>query len=241
MMVDQIMQDRSKEEAELNNKVSRVFGSLAIDKRRLPASQLQKRGVPAYVGEWILDAITPGEGELTSEDAQKLQQWADKFIPAPGDANLNKNRLLDGETLKVLTPVQVDVELTRKRQERVAKMSLLGIGDAFIGDTLVQRYPDMLNQGMWGVVSLVNTEDGVVVDSFRPMQASVNLQLYKEARAEFTLQEWRSLMLISMGYNPLTFTEEEQTFILCRLLPLVQKNMHMMELAPKGTGQKLHL
>jgi ATP-dependent Lon protease len=236
-MVDQLIQDRLKDEVELNQKVSAVFGSLAIDKRRLPASQLQKRGVPAYVGEWILDAITPGEGELTSEDAQKLQQWANKFIPAPGDANLNKNRLLDGETLKVLTPVQVDVELTRKRQERVAKMSLLGIGDAFIGDTLVQRYPDMLNQGMWGVVTLVNTEEGVVVDSFKPMQASVNLQLYKEARAEFTLQEWRSLMLISMGYNPLAFTEEEQTLMLCRLLPLVQKNMHLMELAPKGTGK----
>jgi ATP-dependent Lon protease len=69
------------------------------------------------------------------------------------------------------------------------------------------------------------------------MQASVNLQLYKEARAEFTLQEWRSLMLISMGYSPLAFTEEEQTLMLCRLLPLVQKNMHLMELAPKGTGK----
>ncbi|MCX6042573.1 MAG: hypothetical protein NTV69_15745, partial [Caldilinea sp.] len=29
----------------------------------------------------------------------------------------------------------------------------------------------------------------------------------------------------------------EQTWLLCRLLPLVQKNMHMMELAPKGTGK----
>ena len=142
-----------------------------------------------------------------------------------------------GKLVKVLTPVQVEVELTRRRQERVAKMGLLGIGDAFIADTMVQRYPDLLNQGMWGVVQLTNTEEGVAVDGFKPMQASVNLQLYKEARAEFTLQEWRALMLNSMGYNPLAFTEEEQTLLLCRLLPLVQKNMHMMELAPKGTGK----
>lgn len=40
-----------------------------------------------------------------------------------------------------------------------------------------------------------------------------------------------------MGYNATVFTEDEQTLLLCRLLPLVQKNMHMMELAPKGTGK----
>lgn len=215
----------------------RVFGDLAIDKRRLPASQLQKRGVPAYVGEWILDTLTPGDGALSAEEASKVQQWANKFISGPGDANLIKNRLLDGEMVKLLTPVQVEVELTRRRQERVAKMSLLGIGDAFLADTLVQRYPDLLNQGMWGIVQIVNTQDGVTLDSFKPMQASVNLELFKEAREQFTLQEWRSLILTSMGYNPDAFTEEEQMFLLCRLLPLVQKNMHMIELAPKGTGK----
>ena len=108
----------------LNQKVNRVFKNLAIDKRRLPMSQLQKRGIPAYVGEWLLDAIVPGQGPITPEEAAKLQKWADRFIPGPGDANMIKNRLLDGELVKVLTSVQVDVELTKRRQERVAKMSL---------------------------------------------------------------------------------------------------------------------
>jgi len=40
-----------------------------------------------------------------------------------------------------------------------------------------------------------------------------------------------------MGYNPTAFSENEQTLLLCRLLPLVQKNLHLMELAPKGTGK----
>jgi ATP-dependent Lon protease len=223
--------------AQLSEKVRRVFTDLAIDKRRLPASQLQKRGIPAYVGEWLLDTIVPGDGPLTSAEAERVQSWASRYIPSPNDANLLKNRLIDGEILKVLTVVQVDVVLTRKRQEKVAKMSLLGIGDAYIADTLVQQYPDLLNQGMWGVVELLNTQDGVTISHFRPMQASVNLRLYKEARHEFTLAEWQALMLTSMGYNPCAFTQEEQLWLLCRLLPLVQKNMHMMELAPKGTGK----
>ena len=49
--------------------------------------------------------------------------------------------------------------------------------------------------------------------------------------------EWRELMLISAGYNPGAYSVTEQLWILCRLLPLVQKNMHLMELAPKGTGK----
>lgn len=227
----------SEEQRALDNKIQEVFESLAIDKRRLPASQLQKRGVPAYVGEWMLDSIAPGVGELSADDAAKLQTWANKYIPGPGDTNLIKHRLISGDIIKVLTPVQVEVELTRRRQEQVGKMTLLGIGDAIISETLAKDYPELLKQGMWGVVQLVSTPDGVAIESFKPMQASLNLDLYKEARKEFTLSEWRSVMLISMGYNPAAFNEEEQTLMLCRLLPLVQKNMHLMELAPKGTGK----
>ena len=239
MTVDPFADDTliAQSDSALDEKIQRVFGNLAIDKRRLPMSQLQKRGVPAYVGEWLLDTITPGSGPLKPDEAARLQQWANRFIPGPGDANLIKNRLLDGEIVRVLTPVQVDVELTRRRRERVAKMKSLGIEDAFINDSIVQSYPDLLNQGMWGVVEIANTQNGVTLNSFKPMQATVKLQLYKEARGEFTLEEWRTLMLASMGYNVAVFSEDEQTMLLCRLLPLAQKNMHMMELAPKGTGK----
>lgn len=225
------------QEMSLDEKVEAVFGNLAIDKRRLPMSQLQKRGVPAYVAEWVLDSITPGRGPLTKEESEKLQRWVDRYIPGPGDANTIKNRLMDGEIVKVLTNVQVEIELNRRRQERVAVMKLLGINDAYIADGLIDQYPDLLNQGMWGVVELVNTPDGVILEHFRPMQATVDLNLYKQARTQFSLQEWLSLMLTSMGYNPDAFTPDEQVLLLSRLLPLVQKNMHMIELAPKGTGK----
>lgn len=237
MTINPLHPDQTENAVALDQKVLSVFGKLAIDKRRLPMSHLQKRGIPAYVGEWLLDSVVPGQGSLSPDDASKIQQWAQRFIPGPGDSNLIKHRLLDGEIVKVLTSIQVDVELTRRRQERVAKMSLLGISDAFIADSIVQTYPDLLNQGMWGVVEIANTEEGVSVSSFKPMQALVNLQLFKEARRKFSLEEWRALVLMSMGYNPSVFTEEEQMFLICRLLPLVQKNMHMMELAPKGTGK----
>lgn len=222
---------------ELNAKAVKVFGDLAIDKRRLPLTKLDKRGIPAYVAEWVIDTLAPGSDELTKEKIKKIQDWTDRYLPGPEDANSIKNRLLNGETVKVLTSMQVEVELRRNKQDRVAKLTLLQIFDALIADGIVEKYQDLLSYGMWGVTELINTPEGVEVVSFKPMQAVFNLDLYKRARQEFTLKEWMYLLLTSMGYNPLVFTEDEQVYLLCRLLPLVQKSMHLIELAPKGTGK----
>jgi len=221
----------------LDRKIKDVFGDLAIDKRRLPSSHLTKRSIPAYVAEWLLDALVPGEGTVTAEEMERVQQWADRFIPIPGEANLIKNRLINGEIVKVLTPVEVEVRLTRHVRERVAQLKLLGLQDVHIPEVLLEQYPDLLKQGMWGVVEVIATRENVAITSFKPMQASVNLNLFKQARYNFSLSEWRSLLLTSMGYNPAVFSEEEKTYLLCRLLPLVEKNLHLMELAPKGTGK----
>lgn len=219
----------------LADKAEATFPGLVIDKRRLPMSQLQKRGVPAYVGEWLLDTLVPGRGPLTPEEAQKVRDWAAKYIPGPDDQEIIKHRLLQGETIKALTPLQVEVNLNRGT--RNGKLSLLGIYNAAISEDLPTIYPDLLRQGMWGVVELVNTGDGVAIQSFRPMQATINVRLFKEARRAFTRDEWLRLMLISMGYAPEAFTEAEQILLLARLLPLVQKNLHLIELAPKATGK----
>lgn len=224
-------------EALLEAKIERVFGSLSIDKRRLPASKLQSRGVPSYVAEWVIDTIVPGRGPLGLDEAAKVQEWATKFIPKPDEGATVRNRLLMGQSVKLLTPVQVDVVINKTRQERVAKLSMIGVNDAHISDEIVEKNPALLKQGMWGVAELLKVSDGVAITSFRPMQASVDLELWKEARREFSLEEWRSLLLLSMGYNPEAFTPGESLLLLCRLLPLVQKNMHLMELAPKGTGK----
>lgn len=222
----------------LTDKVAQEFGRLAIDKRRLPSSQLQKRGLPAYVAEWVLDSLVPGIGALTSLECEKVQKWADQKISGPNDQEVIKYKLSQGETVKLLTPVQVEVKLRRGDAESLAQLSLLGLEDVNISDEVIRQYPDLLRQGMWGVTELIHSDSsGVSIQSFKPMQATVNLDLYKKARSKFTLTEWQHLLLLSMGYCPESFSETEQLILLTRLLPLVQKNMHLMELAPKGTGK----
>lgn len=222
----------------LADKACRVFGDLVIDKRRLPSSQLQKRGIPAYVGEWLIDTLVPGSSDMTPEEAAKVLQWAGTNIPGPREQQVVKYRLSEGDSVRALTPIEVEMRLDKKGQfRRLAQLKLLGLDDVEISSELLDSYPDLLRQGMWGVVELVHASSGVAITSFKPMQATVNLDLYKRARGEFSLGEWRELMVLSMGYDPSAFDEEQRTVLLARLLPLVQKNMHVMELAPKGTGK----
>jgi ATP-dependent Lon protease len=67
--------------------------------------------------------------------------------------------------------------------------------------------------------------------------ARLDLDLYCECRAQFTLDEWRDLLIASMGYNPEAYTIPQQMHMLSRLVPLVQERVNMIELAPKGTGK----
>jgi len=221
----------------LADKAERVFPGLVIDKRRLPASQLQKRGIPAYVGEWMLDMVVPGQGIMTPAELEKVTMFSEKLVKTPRDQHVVRNELHEGKTVKVLTPVQVEVKIKDKRTHRYAKLSLLGIDEAQISSEIIDANEDLLRQGMWGIIELTVLEQGITVLSFRPMQASVDLELYKQARREFSLEEWRQLILISMGYAPEAYSYDEQMLLLARLLPLVQKNTHMMELAPKATGK----
>jgi ATP-dependent Lon protease len=222
----------------LEDKIAEVFGPVAIDKRRLPMSQLQKKGIPAYVAEWVLDSKVPGRGLLSKDEAKDVQEWADKFIPTPRDQNVIKHRLLNSEPVKVLTHLAVEIDLQiRNGPQRIGKLPLLGIDKAAIPDSIIENNKSLLREGMWGVAELQLTPTGVAVVAFRPMQADVSLNLYREARRQFSVEEWHALMLQSMGYNPEAFTPDQQTLLLCRLLPLIQHNMVLAELAPKGTGK----
>ncbi len=220
-----------------DQKVREVFGPLAMDKRRLPSSGLTKLGVPSYVGEWILEEIVPGTGSLSEEELGTLGQFTEQMLPRRNEQNVYRNRLLTGDVLPLLAYMSVEVDITRSKQDRSAKIPALGFHDCWISDSIIQNNEALLRQGMWGIVELVSSKDGIQVAGFDPMQATVDLKQFCQKRKEFDADEWRGLMLTSCGYNPSAYSVTQQIWILCRLLPIVQKNTHIMELAPKGTGK----
>ena len=59
-------------------------------------------------------------------------------------------------------------------------------------------------------------------------------------RPEFTSDEWRGLLLRSIGFEPDRFSRRAQDVLLLRMVPFVERNYNVVELGPRGTG-KSHL
>ena len=72
--------------------------------------------------------------------------------------------------------------------------------------------------------------------NFCPYQ--IDLDQYKDARREFSTDEWIDIILGAVDYNANGYeTEEQKLTMLTRLLPFVEKRLNLIELAPKGTGK----
>lgn len=67
---------------------------------------------------------------------------------------------------------------------------------------------------------------------------TVDLDYYKELRAEFDIHEWIDILLGAIDYNASGYADEDQKrAVLTRLLPFVEKRLNLIELAPPGTGK----
>lgn len=227
-----------------NEKIKNIFGILSIDKTRLPTSGLSNLGIPSFVAEWLLDKVVPGTGSLTLEEQNKVNLFVQKAFPRKDDRNTIQFNLTQSRTQKLIALMQVRVKLDRQAKtipEPLAKIPILDLEECAIGVDLIEQNPMLLRQGVWGKITLGMRPNGTIeVLDFDPFQCSeVDLITYAQYREHFTTLEWRNLLICSMGYNPDCFSYQStaKTWLLARLLPLVEPNFHIIELAPKGTGK----
>ena len=227
-----------------SDRVRQIFGLLAIDKSRLPSSGLNAIGLPSFVAEWLLDKIVPGRGPLSRDELAKVSNFTTKALPRKDDANVILFDLTQGEVRKLIALMQVRVKL-KSNGERIpepkAKIPVLNFDDCAIPTDLIQRNKQLLRQGLWGKISLSMLPKGELeILDFDPFQCSaINLEDYASCRAHFNFETWRDLLLCSMGFNPEhpAYSSAAKRWMLARLLPLVEANYHVVELAPKGTGK----
>jgi ATP-dependent Lon protease len=224
----------------INDKIRDNFRELTIDKSLVRALGIRdKQAIPSFVEEWLVSRYQSDDN--TNEDIElKITEFMSKHLPSKSEKEVIKNRIFRGETVVVLDRFDARVDI--KKAKRLVTIPCLDESQALISDAVLDGNESLLEGGQWGAGQLSMEKDGknnaIALIRFNPMESGVvELSSLVEARKNFTTEEWIQFLMRTMGYEPATYSSNEQRKVILRLLPLLQSNLNMMELAPKGTGK----
>lgn len=205
--------------------------------------------VPTYVGEFLLGryCATTDSDEIAEGLAIVERSLRERTVRA-GEEELFKSRAREKGRIKIIDLLRA--RLDARADAYKAELPSLQLGGIHISDELVNEHDRMLTGGFYAEVTLeyiaaLGKESGgqpFRIEAVRPIQMSTRdaLDTFVAGRKHFTLEQWRSLLLRSVGFEPDRFTAREQDVLLARMVPFVVPNYNAVELGPRGTG-KSHL
>jgi uncharacterized protein (TIGR02653 family) len=205
--------------------------------------------VPTYVGEFLLGryCATTDPGEIVEGLAIVERSMRERTVRA-GEEELFKSHAREKGRVKIIDLLRA--RLDARSDAYKAELPSLQLNDIHISDELVNEHDRMLTGGFYAEITLeyiaaLGRESGgqpFRVDSVRPIQMSTRdaLDTFIAGRKHFTVDQWRDLLLRSVGFEPARFTAREQDVLLARMVPFVVPNYNVVELGPRGTG-KSHL
>ena len=232
----------------LDQRAAKAFDGYLV-RKDLVRKYARQYPVPTYVVEFLLGryCATTDEREIEEGLAIVERQLADRTVRT-GDEELFKARARDQGAIKLIDIVRA--RLDARTDSLIAELPSLGIKDVRVDDDLVKQHERMLTDGFYAEVTL--SYDATIalekngrpfaIDSLRAIQLSKAdlLDTFYRGRRTLTSEEWRRLLLRSVGLEPGALSERAQIVALIRMAPFVERNYNMVELGPRGTG-KSHL
>ena len=232
----------------LDQRAAKAFDGYLV-RKDLVRKYARQYPVPTYVVEFLLGryCATTDEREIEEGLAIVERQLADRTVRT-GDEELFKARARDRGAIKLIDVVRA--RLDARTDSLIAELPSLGIKDVRVDDDLVKQHERMLTDGFYAEVTL--SYDATIalekngrpfaIDSLRAIQLSKAdlLDTLYRGRRTLTSEEWRQLLLRSVGLEPGALSERAQIVALIRMAPFVERNYNMVELGPRGTG-KSHL
>lgn len=220
-----------------SEKLRTVYPGAVVNKSI--AQRLEATKLPRFVAEYLIAMFC--QGEDVEAGVQEINEQLRRYMPERKERDLVRDILIRTGEYKLIDQFKVEVSLARTdSQTHRVSIPALGISDAYVYRDILDNHPRLLTDGVWGrgvLKYLPDTREIHLVD-FKPFQLSnFSLDSYIEGRDAFTTEEWMNILLSSMGLNPHSYDPAKQLLVISRLIPLVEKNTHTMELGPPGTGK----
>ena len=200
--------------------------------------------VPTYVLEYLVGQYCATDSDAAiDEGVETVKNILKKHYVRPDEAEFVKSEVRERGRYRVID--KVSVRLDERQDAYVGSFVNLNLSDVEINEHLVSKHPKLLGGGVWAIIDLEYIPENAGsskslfgIESFKPIQVSqLNLEEIKEGRRQFTRDEWRNLLLHSVGYDPSSFSDREKMLFLLRCLPLCENNYNYVELGPRGTGK----
>lgn len=237
------------------NKLRRFFPATTIYKDPAVMAMFKSAKIESFLRDWIIKRKADSNGKI--QDIEKLSQYVESIIPHRNE----KERLEDeartcGETRSFLA--KINVLFHPNANYHSFEIVDLGFTHAhtIIEDYVWDRIKDEIigEAGGWGLVKIGymppenNKKNGrfTLLDYKNFCPYEVKLEPYREARKNFTTEEWMDILLGAIDYNADGFVREDfldidvwtaKHTMLTRLLPFIQSNLNLIELAPQQTGK----
>lgn len=231
---------------ELIEKLKDNFDEMVVYKDLKRSNFIASFKLPSFMRDWVLKRFQDEDGVV---DVEGATEFIKQFIPKKEDWKSIKDRIVyRQEQVKFLAKVSIDIDI----KTRAISFSLPDFGltrqDTVIPGDVWETCSDALLKAEenWGIVELgyqfpANEKAAgkiklVGFQDFCPY--IVDLDEFKYAREDFSLDEWIDIILGAIDYNADGYeTKKQKLAMITRLLPFVEKRLNMIELAPKGTGK----
>ncbi|HOT59944.1 MAG TPA: BREX system Lon protease-like protein BrxL [Spirochaetales bacterium] len=230
------------------DKIKEVFSEMVVLKNPERTKFFADLSLPSYMRDWLVMKFSDENGNI---DYNGVARYIKKYIPNREDYEQFKFQMVNGESIRFLARIRVGVDVkTGKTLFELPDFggTKSGAGGEVANDVVSRWQETLLRESEnWGIIDLVWEQDFskkpprgyVKLIGYQPFcPYSVDLEFYREARNNFTTEEWLDLLISAVDYNPGGYdSEEEKMYFIRRLLPFVERRVNLIELAPRGTGK----
>ena len=227
----------------LSEKLIKTFPGKVV-RKDLTKKIKEGANVPVYVLEYLLGMYCASTDERVVEEgvSNVKKILADNFV-RPDEAQKIISKLRERGSHTVIDKISVKLDI--RFDQYAAEFSNLGIKDVPISDQYVSKFERLLCGGIWCIINMEYFYDEndkkrcpFVIRKLTPIQMpSLDIEEVKNGREYFTKEEWIDVLLRSTGMEPSHFSTRVKWLHLARIMPLIENNLNLCELGPRGTGK----
>ena len=232
----------------IDTKAAKVLDGYLV-KKDLVRTFSRQFPVPTYVVEFLLGRYCASIRQEEIDEGLIIveRQLKSKTVKA-GEEELFKARARENGEVKIIDLITAKLDI--RTDSYIASLPSLRLNDVRIEPEMVKQHERMLTGGFYAEISLSydaaiaqeKNERPFGIENFREIQLSKKnvLEDLIKARNEFSTEEWKDLLLRSIGIEATGLSTRQKNAFFLRMIPFVERNYNCIELGPRGTG-KSHL